>query len=171
MAVQLEDKNKAADWHRSAWMFIKAQLSAQFASFVDFVVTILLAKLFGLFYLYATFLGSVAGGFVNCAINYRWVFHSAECKKTHVALKYIVVWGGSILFNTWGTFFLTEWLTGMTWVNGLLGYYVDNVFILAKIIIAVLVAFFWNYHMQRVFVYRNRNIKNFWKQHFKNKNR
>ena len=43
-------------------------------------------------------------------------------------------------------------------VNGLLGYYIDNVFILSKIIVAVLVAFFWNYHLQRFFVYRNHNI-------------
>ena len=92
-------------------------------------------------------------------INYGWVFHAEDCKKTHVAVKYLFVWGGSIILNAWGTFALTEWLTGMTWVNGLLGYYIDNVFILSKIIVAVLVAFFWNYHLQRFFVYRNHNIK------------
>ena len=69
-----------------------------------------LVKLSGLFYLYATFLGSVVGGVVNCVINYGWVFHADDCKKTHVALKYLFVWGGSILLNTWGTFALTEWL-------------------------------------------------------------
>ena len=105
--------------------------------------------------------GFLVGGIVNCAINYGWVFHAEDCKKTHVAVKYLFVWGGSIILNTWGTFALTEWLTGMTWVNGLLGYYIDNVFILSKIIVAVLVAFFWNYHLQRFFVYRNHNIKGF----------
>lgn len=155
--------------HQSVWLFLKAQLSAQFASLVDFLVTILLVKLFAFFYLHATFLGAVAGGIVNCAVNYRWVFHASECKKLHVAIKYLFVWGGSILLNTCGTFVLTEWLTGMTWVNGLLGYYVDNVFILSKIIVALLVGFFWNYQMQRVFVYKNRNIRGFWKQCFENK--
>lgn len=161
MVSRLDKKHRIAGWRRVVWVFCKAQLSAQFASLVDFLVTILLVKLLDLFYLYATFLGSVAGGMVNCAINYRWVFHSDGCKKLHVALKYVIVWIGSILLNTWGTFVLTEWLTGMTWVNGILGYYVDNVFILAKIIVAVLVAFFWNYHMQRVFVYRNHDIRRF----------
>ena len=80
-----------------------------------------------------------------------------------------VGWGGSIILNAWGTFALTEWLTGMTWVNGLLGYYIDNVFILSKIIVAVLVAFFWNYHLQRFFVYRNHNIKGFLKHYLENK--
>lgn len=54
-------------------------------------------------------------------------------------------------------------------VNGLLGYYIDNVFILSKIIVAVLVAFFWNYHLQRFFVYRNHNIKGFLKHYLENK--
>ena len=63
---------------------------------------------------------------VNCAINYGWVFHAEDCKKTHVAVKYLFVWGGSIILNTWGTFALTEWLTRMTWVNGLLGYYIGQ---------------------------------------------
>ena len=119
--------------------------------------------LFGVYYLYATFTGSVIGGIVNCVVNYGWVFHAAGCKKTHVAVKYLLVWGGSIFLNTWGTYLLTEWLTDMKWVNGWLGYYVDNVFILSKIIVAVLVAFFWNYQLQRVFVFRNRNIKGFLK--------
>ena len=151
------------------FMFLRAQLSAQMATIADFLVTILLVKAFAVFYLYATFTGSVVGGIVNCAINYGWVFHAEDCKKTHVAVKYLFVWGGSIILNTWGTFALTEWLTGMTWVNGLLGYYIDNVFILSKIIVAVLVAFFWNYHLQRFFVYRNHNIKGFLKHYLENK--
>ena len=169
MDNQLKSNGKGVSWRHSVWIFFKAQISAQFASFVDFLVTIILVKAFAVFYLYATFTGSVVGGIVNCAINYGWVFHAEDCKKTHVAVKYLFVWGGSIILNTWGTFALTEWLTGMTWVNGLLGYYIDNVFILSKIIVAVLVAFFWNYHLQRFFVYRNHNIKGFLKHYLENK--
>ena len=124
MDNQLKSNGKGVSWRHSVWIFFKAQISAQFASFVDFLVTILLVKAFAVFYLYATFTGSVVGGIVNCAINYGWVFHAEDCKKTHVAVKYLFVWGGSIILNTWGTFALTEWLTGMTWVNGLLGYYI-----------------------------------------------
>lgn len=113
MADKLKGKPGFAGWRHAVWVFIKAQLSSYVASLIDFLVTILLVKLSGLFYLYATFLGSVVGGVVNCVINYGWVFHADDCKKTHVALKYLFVWGGSILLNTWGTFALTEWLTGM----------------------------------------------------------
>lgn len=161
------ENTECKGWRYALWVFFKAQLSAQIASLVDFLVTILLVKLLGFFYLYATFLGSLVGGAVNCVINYGWVFHAEECKKTHVAMKYLFVWGGSILLNTWGTFALTEWLTGMKWVNGLLGYYVDDVFILSKVIVALLVGFFWNYYLQRVFVYRNHNIRKFIQRHFR----
>ena len=120
MADKLKGKPGFAGWRHAVWVFIKAQLSSYVASLIDFLVTILLVKLSGL------------GGVVNCVINYGWVFHADECKKTHVALKYLFVWGGSILLNTWGTFALTEWLTGMHWVDGLLGHYINDVFILSK---------------------------------------
>lgn len=158
---------RTSSWRYAVWVFMKAQISAQMASLVDFGVTILLVKLLSMFYLYATFLGSVVGGIVNCVINYKWVFHAADCKKKHVAVKYLFVWGGSIMLNTWGTFALTEWLTDMKWVNGLLGYYVDNVFILSKIIVALLIGFFWNYHLQRIFVYRNHNFRRMLKGHLR----
>lgn len=159
MDNRVRETGKGAKRRHSFWVFCKAQLSAQFASVVDFLITILLAKAFGIFYLYATFIGSVVGGMVNCAINYGWVFHAKNVKKVHVVIKYFLVWGGSLTLNTWGTFALTEWVTDMSWVNGLLGYYVDDLFILSKIIIAVLVAFVWNYQMQRLFVYRNHNFR------------
>ena len=57
-------------------MFIRAQFSSQVASTTDFLVTILLVKLFGVYYVYATFTGSVCGGIVNCIINYKWTFKS-----------------------------------------------------------------------------------------------
>ena len=79
------------------FMFIRAQFSSQVASATDFLVTILLVKLFRIYYVYATFTGSVCGGIVNCIINYKWTFKSKECKKRHVIVKYLLVWIGSIL--------------------------------------------------------------------------
>ena len=147
------------------WTFCKAQFSAQIATVADFVMTILLVKLFDVFYLYATFLGAVLGGVINCMINYRWTFQADDCKRSHVALKYIPVWLTSILLNTWGTYALTEFIIEAKLMDRLLGFYISDVFIFSKFIVAVLVAFFWNYQLQRVFVYRNHNMKNFFKQH------
>jgi putative flippase GtrA len=171
MVDQLRKNTESVRKHGGLWLFLKAQLSAQVASIVDFCSTVFLVKFFGIYYLYATFTGSVAGGVVNCAINYGWVFHAEDCKKTHVAFKYFLVWSGSILLNTWGTFILTEWFTGMKLINHLLGYYVNDLFMLSKVIVSLLVGFFWNYCLQRFFVYRNHNIKEFFKNHIEIKHR
>ena len=114
------------------------------ATLTDFGVPILLYELFGMWYVAASFIGAVSGGIVNCLLNYRWVFGSDGQKKRYVALKYLLVWIGSILLNTGGTFALTE----------LSGHY----FVIAKAIVSVAVALLWNYQMQRFFVYRNKHI-------------
>jgi putative flippase GtrA len=126
------------------WLFSKAQVTAQLATLTDFGVSILLYELFGMWYVAASFIGAVSGGIVNCLLNYRWVFGSDGQKKRYVALKYLLVWTGSILLNTGGTYALTE----------LSGHY----FVIAKAIVSVAVALLWNYQMQRFFVYRNKHI-------------
>lgn len=125
--------------------FSKAQFSSWVASAVDFAVTILLAEIIGVWYAYATFIGAICGGITNCCINYRWVFHAFGMKKKYIAVRYMIVWGGSILLNTYGTYFLTE-LSGSN-------------FIISKVVVAVLVGLFWNYQMQCRFVFSERNIK------------
>ena len=44
------------------------------------------------------------------------------------------------------------------WVIAILGQYHDQIYILSKILVAILVAVFWNYQLQRLFVYRNLHI-------------
>lgn len=144
-------------------MFIRAQFSSQVASISDFVVTILLAKLCNFYYVYATFLGSVFGGIINCIINYSWTFKSKECKMQHVLVKYILVWIGSIALNTWGTYLLTETLVRIPWLIKFLQHYVDDLFIFSKIVVSLFVGYVWNYNMHRLFVYRNRDIKGFFR--------
>ncbi len=125
--------------------FCKAQLSAQVATVVDFTVTAFLTEIFGIWYLIATFLGALSGGVVNCVVNYNWVFQAQTLKKRFVALKYLMVWGGSILLNTGGTYLLTELSS--------------HHYLISKVIVAVLVGFFWNYQLQRLFVYRDNHLK------------
>ena len=62
MVDGVEEQSRFAGWRREVWLFMKAQLSAQIATVIDFLITILLVKLFGIYYLYATFIGSVVGG-------------------------------------------------------------------------------------------------------------
>ena len=139
-------------------MFIRAQLSAQIATFVDFLISILLNQCANVYYVYATLIGSISGGLTNCAINYKWTFKS-DGKKIHVAVKFILVWVCSVWLNTWGTYALTESLAKIPWVRNTLSLYFGDFFIIPKVVVAVIVALFWNYNMQRFFVYRNIDIR------------
>lgn len=140
------------------FMFLRAQLSAQMATVSDFFVTILLVSLFDIYYVYATLTGAFCGGIVNGIINYKWTFKS-KGKKTNVAAKFIIVWLCSVWLNTWGTYALTESLAKIPWVRDTLSLYFGDFFIIPKVIVAIIVALFWNYNMQRWFVYRNIDIK------------
>lgn len=119
--------------------FCKAQCSAWLASIVDFGVTLILVHVFGIWYGYSTFIGAMSGGIANCSINYKWVFHAFEMKKKYIAMRYVIVWIGSILLNTYGTYLLTE----MSGLN----------FVISKVAVAVMVAILWNYQMQYRFVF------------------
>ena len=153
------------------FMFLRAQFSSQLASITDFSVTIILANtiitrsLAGEgYYVYATFIGALCGGCVNCMINYKWTFKSSSVKKRYVAIKYVLVWVGSLILNIYGTYLSTELLKTWVALQDFLGHLFDNVFIVCKLIVSLLVGFLWNYNMQRLFVYRNRNIGKIFKK-------
>ena len=120
--------------------FVKAALTGLVATAVDFAVSAALARGLGVYYVHATWIGAVTGGVLNCIMNYRWVFHAEGCNKALVAVKYLLVWVGSILLNTGGTWLLTE--------------LVFEDFLVNKFITAILVAVFWNFQLQRNFVYK-----------------
>ena len=122
-------------------LFVKAQGSAIVGTIIDFAIAIALTKICSMFYLHANMAGAFCGGVTNCIINYKYVFEDAHQKKRHVGFKYFIVWVGSILLNSYGTYALTE---------------LSHVYFLCpKIIVSVIVAVFWNYQLQRYFVYRN----------------
>ena len=126
--------------------FGKAETSAIVASVVDFSLSFILVQAVGTWYAQASFFGALAGGIINCYVNYQWVFDKQEHRKPYIALKYFVVWSISILLNTSGTWFFTE-LSGVN-------------FIIIKAIVAITVAILWNYQMQRIFVFRNLRMRN-----------
>ena len=125
--------------------FAKAQVTAQVATLIDFALSLVLAEGLGMWYVTASFLGALSGGISNCAMNYRWVFPADGLGKKGVAARYFLVWAGSLLLNTGGTWLLTE-LSGRH-------------FIWAKIVVAVLVAVLWNYQLQRRYVFEVRSNK------------
>lgn len=135
---------------RFRWLvqFIEAQTSSLLCTCVDFAITAALVKFTGLWYVYATAIGSVCGGIVNCVLNYNWAFKGSEQRKRTIMYRYMLVWLGSLILNTAGTPLVANIFSHDGTPKGL------NVVMIAKIITAVIVAFFWNYPMQKKFVYK-----------------
>jgi putative flippase GtrA len=124
---------------QSVAIFFKAQVSAIVATLVDFSITILLKEVVGLWYLFSTSTGSIIGGIANFYLGRRWVFDAAGMSSKTQAARYIIVWGGSIFLNISCVFLLTSF--------GHLNY------LLSKIITATLVGIFFNYILQKKYVF------------------
>lgn len=99
-------------------------------------------------------MGAITGGFVNCLINYKWTFKGTKRNMRGVIWRYILVWAGSVFFNTTGTEYgvkSAQFFGGMWGID--LGQPLSLV-LTVKAIVAVLVALFWNFTMQKYYVYR-----------------
>jgi len=167
-------------------MFFRAQLSSQMATVIDNSVAFFLKKTLDIFkvkviyffskgidsYVFATLVGQIVGGIVVCFLNYRWTFKAKDIKFRFIFLRFVIVWLCSVALNTFLTFKLTELLRNTPFLINLLGRNSDDVFILVKLAVALIVGFVWNYTMYRVFVYRNIDFRLFFnKIFFKDKRR
>lgn len=152
-------------------MFVRAQFSSQISSLTDFTVTILLTNIFGVFYGNATLFGNISGGVVNCIINYKWTFKAQDSKIRDVAIKYVMVWLVNLFLNREGTVLVTELVMKWLPMESLPEIIANNVFLIPKIIVSLIVGFGWNYNMQRLFVYKNRDFKKYFKKNTQKDNK
>ena len=129
---------------REITTFLKAQGAAGVATFADYMMRVFVDKILAIGYLHATFIGAVTGGVVNCIINYKWAFGDHDRSKKSVAWRYLVIWTGSILLNTGGTWFFKE-IVGMKAYS-------------AMMVTSLLVAVCWNYLMQLTFVFGKKKL-------------
>lgn len=139
-------------------LFIKAQASAQTATLIDFLSTYVCLQFFHIYYIIAAAVGSILGGLTDCIINYKWTFRVRDVRFYNVLIRYILVWMGSASLNVWGVYLLKNWFQDHTslWV-----YSQSLCVMLSKLIVAVLVAIFWNFLLHRYFVFRKLDIAKF----------
>ena len=119
--------------------FIKAQVASFVASTVDYCCTIMGVELFGVWYVWASGIGTVAGGFTNFSLSRRWVFNSREDAAQAQLIRYGMVWSGYLLLTTLGVYLCTHYLQ----VN----------YILSKLAVTTFMAIFYNYPLQKRFVF------------------
>ena len=122
--------------------FIKAQLSSFGSTVVDFSTTYILTSLVGLLYVVSSATGVVFVGIVNFLLGRYWVFNADKEKKSTQISKYILVWISSMLLNMGGIIFFTETI----------GLY----YLISKVITSALVGFFFNYYLQKTFVFKTK---------------
>ncbi len=121
--------------------FFRYVLSAGTATFCDFSVLFLLTEVANVYYVVSTFFGATTGATVAFVLGRNWTFLSKDGKLTHQSLKFLLVVLGSIGINTFGVYFLTDVLSVPHYA-------------ISKIIVAVFVGIFYNFTMQRYFVFR-----------------
>ena len=120
--------------------FFKAQAASLTATIVDFSVTVILKEWLHCWYLLASILGTISGGIVNFSMNRRWVFSAREGKMHWQAIKYILVWAGNLLLVSSGVFLMTN--------------YGGVSYLVSKITVSLFVGFFYNYTLQKRFVFK-----------------
>ena len=137
---------------KQTWV-LKAMATSQASAWVDFVTSFVVFAWIGLSGGDAAAAGAIAGGIVNCTLNYKWTFRGSQCPVANVVIKYFMVWVGSLLLNAYGTEFLTE-LCLDSELLGLWGISRNLRFTIARLTVSAAVSIFWNLLLQRTFVYR-----------------
>lgn len=136
--------------------FLRSAVSSQASGWVDFIVGfIMFYWIFNqrLSWL-ATGIGVVAGGIVNCIIGYKFTFRAENCSWQAVVVKYALVWIGNLILNSGGTEVLYVVLKRWHILEDL-GFRNAGYWTTARLVMSLLVSWFWNFLLQRNFVYRS----------------
>jgi putative flippase GtrA len=122
------------------FIFLKAQAASIIATVVDFLITILLVKFFGCWYVIATAVGTIVGGITHFSMGRHWVFSAADGKIHSQALKYFLVWGVYILSSTAFVFVITN--------------YAGINYIISKMFVSAILSLSYNYVLHKKFVFK-----------------
>lgn len=120
--------------------FFRYNVVALIATVVDFSLFIFLSQVLNVWYVLATFVSAVTGGIVAFILKRNWAFVSKDKRMSSQVIKYIIVWGGSILLNTWGLYLMVE--------------HTSLEHVIAKVIVAVTVGIGFNYVLYKYFVFK-----------------
>jgi len=123
---------------KTSWL--RSQAVAITATSVDFLVTIGLKELAGLWYVGSTATGALCGAVTSFVLLRKWAFQKNEERWHGQAARYVIASGTSLLLNTGGVWLLTEVF--------------DIQYVVSKIIVAVLMGLTVNYLMFKHFVFR-----------------
>lgn len=141
-------------------MFLRSVVTSQISAYTDFIVSFIFYAVISLSAGLAAMVGATAGGIVNCLINYKFTFRMRESSYLAIGIKFFLVWLGSLLLNTFGTQYLTNVLEDSSLLDSF--NMIDNIrFTIARVLTSIVVSVFWNFLLQRYFVFRANGFDNF----------
>ena len=95
-------RNKVLKSDSMVFEFLRSIVSSQAASWIDMLISFGFFAWLGIYPWLATLCGAFAGGVTNCIINYKFTFHASGLPWKAVAVKYFLVWVGSVALNSLG---------------------------------------------------------------------
>lgn len=107
---------------------------------VDYGVLFSMTEILHIWYVTATASGAFAGAVANFFINRHWSFRATHDPAHHQAARYALISTGSLLLNTGGVWAMTE--------------FCKIHYAISVVCIALLVGFFFNFPLQRSYVFR-----------------
>jgi putative flippase GtrA len=120
--------------------YLMSQCAAGAATVVDFLLMVFLVQRAGMHYVVATGLGAFAGGATAFIANRHWSFRAGHRRIGRQALRYTLVWLGSITLNCLLVYLMTDKIG--------FGY------MLSKGVTAVVVGACFNFPLHRHYVFR-----------------
>jgi putative flippase GtrA len=121
--------------------FLKANMASLVASGSDLLMTVFLVQWCKADVVAAAVAGTVTGGVINFLMGRHWVFQADDERAVRQLFKYLLVWTGNLLLNTGGVYLLAS-LAGLHYAA-------------SKIVTSLMVAFLYNYPLQKKFVFSN----------------
>ena len=146
--------NKLLKSNSLLFTYLRSIVSSQCASWSDMLIGFVFFAWLGFSPLTATMIGALCGGIINCVINYRFTFHASGVDWRAIIVKYTAVWLGSMLLNSYGTQVIYSLLSRWVWLQDI-GVSPDGFFAAARLFTSLIVSWFWNFALQRYFVYRS----------------
>lgn len=150
------------------YTFLRSAVSSQCAGWVDMGISFALFAWLSFSAGWSAALGAVCGGIVNCIICYKFTFHASGLDWKSVGVKYTLVWVGSLLLNTFGTEITYNLIRDWDWLEEI-GFKRDGYFAAARLFISLVASWFWNFPLQRYFVFSASTFDKYARALFPNK--
>lgn len=120
--------------------FKRSQVASLTATAVDFGSLVCLVEVLHFWYVAATAVGALLGALTNFALGRHWSFEASHGGIHGQAFRYMIVSGMSLLLNSAGVYFFTEFL--------------EFKYFVSKMIVALCIGIFFNFPLHKIYVFR-----------------